>query len=234
MTWWRDIRAVTFDVGGTLIEPRPSVGHIYAAVAAEAGMPDLDPALLNDRFNAAWRTKTRFDYSREAWAELVKRTVCCSPDQCDVVGAFFTRLYAEFGRAGAWKVHDDVRPALEALRGRGIKLAVVSNWDERLRPLLSSLELDVWFESIQVSGEIGFHKPEPRIFLRAANALGVEPSAILHVGDSRVEDLQGATDAGLRAVLIERAQEHRGPGEIGSLMELPVLLRKRSNDDDPS
>ncbi len=41
------IRAVTFDVGGTLIEPWPSVGHVYAEVAARHGVAAIDVATLN-------------------------------------------------------------------------------------------------------------------------------------------------------------------------------------------
>src|SRR5260221_5758478 len=68
------IQAVSFDVGGTLIEPWPSVGHVYAAVAEEAGFGCLDPAKLTAQFAAAWQAQRQFDYSRAAWADMVVRT----------------------------------------------------------------------------------------------------------------------------------------------------------------
>ena len=49
------IQAVTLDVGGTLIEPWPSVGHVYAEIAARFGAPGHAPALLNRQFGEAWR-----------------------------------------------------------------------------------------------------------------------------------------------------------------------------------
>src|SRR5206468_3601936 len=70
----QSIRAVTFDVGGTLIEPWPSVGHIYAEVAARHGMKGLSAVVLNRQFTAAWRARKIFNYARSEWAELVNET----------------------------------------------------------------------------------------------------------------------------------------------------------------
>src|SRR6185436_4619282 len=68
------VRAVTLDVGGTLIQPWPSVGHVYAAVASECGVSGLAPESLNHQFKLAWAARAPFDYSRAAWRELVNRT----------------------------------------------------------------------------------------------------------------------------------------------------------------
>src|ERR1051326_9281154 len=82
------IRAITFDVGGTLIDPWPSVGHVYAAVAAESGLPAYDPAVLNAQFVAAWRAKANFDYSRAAWASLVVSTFAGSEGEFGLMRRF--------------------------------------------------------------------------------------------------------------------------------------------------
>src|SRR5882762_4186463 len=68
------IQAVTFDVGGTLIEPWPSVGHAYAEVAARNGLPGLSPAVLNRRFARAWRALRNFNHRRSEWSTLVDET----------------------------------------------------------------------------------------------------------------------------------------------------------------
>src|ERR1035438_1017740 len=65
------IQAVTFDVGGTLIGVWPSVGHVYAEVAARHGINGLSAVSLNRRFAAAWRAATDFSHSRADWAALV-------------------------------------------------------------------------------------------------------------------------------------------------------------------
>src|SRR5512133_1823564 len=62
------LQAITFDVGGTLLEPWPSVGHVYAEVAARHGLPGLAPEALNRQFHAAWRALPEFHYTRAEWA----------------------------------------------------------------------------------------------------------------------------------------------------------------------
>lgn len=199
------ICAVAFDVGGTLIEPWPSVGHVYAEVARRFSAEPPDPARLNQRFAAAWRARSgRFDYSAAAWAEVVAETFAQSSLARD--RRFFAALYEQFAQAEAWRVFDDVTPTLEWLRGRGFKLAVISNWDTRLRPLLARLRLDGWFDAIVVSAEVGVHKPAREIFTCAARRLGVPVASLLHVGDSAREDLAGARDAGLQALLLDRTR----------------------------
>src|SRR5262245_28296146 len=132
------MHAVTFDVGGTLIEPYPSVGHVYADMAAKHGMPELSPAELNRRFVVAWKSLAGFDYSREGWWRMVNATFAgLVRDQEAPSPAFFAALYDRFAEPIAWRVFDDVLPALESLTMRGLKLGLISNWDERLRPLLA-------------------------------------------------------------------------------------------------
>jgi len=214
------VHAVTFDAGGTLIEPWPSVGHAYAEVAARHGQAQLDPELLNRRFLAAWQERpAAFDYSRAAWAKIVARTLAgLSPLAND--DAYFTELYEHFATAKPWRVYDDVRPTLAALRRQGLKLAVISNWDGRLRPLLHNLGLAPEFDLIVISAEQGIHKPAPEIFARAVAALGVPAAAALHVGDSAEEDLLGARQAGLQALRLDRAAPAPDAHTITCLREL--------------
>jgi putative hydrolase of the HAD superfamily len=213
------IRAVTFDVGGTLIEPWPSVGEIYAWVAARHGIR-VAAEVLNERFAAAWKAKKNFGYTKSDWLVLVNETfagLMTAPSGPD----FFSELYEEFADTAAWRIFDDVRPCLERLRASGVKLGAISNWDERLRPLLKSLALDRYFDAIIMSSEAGFCKPAPEIFRTAANQLMTPPQAILHVGDSRVEDYEGARAAGCQSLLLTRGLAARN-GAIASLDELTL------------
>src|SRR5882762_2931087 len=97
----RQIRAVTFDVGGTLIQPWPSVGHVYAEVAARHGHPEIPPETLNHQFAAAWHAKKNFDHSRSAWLQLVQKTFAGSLDGASVQD-LFTDLYNRFASPEAW------------------------------------------------------------------------------------------------------------------------------------
>jgi putative hydrolase of the HAD superfamily len=213
------IQAVTFDVGGTLIQVWPSVGHVYAEVAAKNGVNGLSPQLLNRRFARAWRAAGSFNHSRRGWARLVDATfrglTKRSPSQ-----TFFDELYARFASQDVWRVFPDVWPTLEALARRGIRLGVISNWDERLRPLLDQLRLTGCFEAIVVSCEVRASKPSPTIFQHAICRLGLPPWAVLHVGDDMAMDVRGARAAGLAALLLKRKAVAGSAGRIRSLREL--------------
>jgi putative hydrolase of the HAD superfamily len=214
-----DIRAVTFDLGGTLIEPWPSVGHLYAEVAARHGWRDLSARQLNRRFAAAWHARPDFEHTRAAWSELVDLTFEGLTDR-PPSRTFFAELYERFNEVDAWRVFEDVVPALEALAGRGVKLGVISNWDERLRPLLLKLKLTDYFAAIVISSEVGCSKPSRVIFERAIQRLGMGAEAILHVGDSLAMDVRGARAAGLHALRLRRQGLAAQPGQIRSLREL--------------
>ncbi|HEU0009025.1 MAG TPA: HAD-IA family hydrolase [Verrucomicrobiae bacterium] len=209
------ITAVTFDVGGTLIEPWPSVGHVYAEVATRWGLAGVTAEALNRGFAAAWQVRRPFDHSRAAWQRLVNQTFAAAgatrpSDAC------FGAIYRRFAETSAWRVFDDAQPALEALAARGLRLGIVSNWDERLRPLLARLGLAKYFRASIISCEAGHLKPDPEIFARAAAELGCEPAVLIHVGDSVQEDAEGARAAGMRAVLIDRSGRHGRHGKAES------------------
>lgn len=197
------IEAVTFDVGGTLITPWPSVGHVYARVAARHGLVDCQPEVLNARFKHAWRSRPAFNHTRAEWAGLVDFAFeIFTPVPPSTT--FFDELYDHFTEATPWHMFEDVLPALGTLKSAGLKLGVISNWDERLHPLLKNLGLDHWFHAVIVSCDVAAPKPAPVIFQRAAAALSVPPDRILHVGDESQADLEGALAAGFRAELLQR------------------------------
>src|SRR5437763_17130776 len=70
----RQIQAVTFDVGGTLIQPWPSVGHVYAEVAAKHGLKNIPVELLNRQFATVWKGLSDFGYTEASWAIVVDAT----------------------------------------------------------------------------------------------------------------------------------------------------------------
>ncbi len=213
------VRAVTFDAGGTLIECWPSVGHLYAEVAARYEGKGFAPDLLNRRFAVAWRGRHDFRHTRREWKELVD-TVFAGLTKRRPSQTFFPELYERFANASAWHVFADVIPALEKLAASGLRLGIISNWDARLRPLLRELKLAPYFDAMVVSCEVGVIKPSPRIFAEAARRLRLPRNAILHVGDSLEMDAQGARAAGLEAWLLARGANPAPAGAITSLLDL--------------
>jgi len=191
-------------------------------VAKRHGFDAPSPAVLNRRFKAAWKAFPEFGHTLADWSALVDATflglVHPPPSQ-----SFFPQLYDRFSQPDAWHLFDDVAPTLASLKARGLRLGIVSNWDDRLRPLLRLLRLDHYFESIVVSCEVGARKPDPRIFEAACAALGSAPSQTLHVGDSREMDYHGAQSAGLQARWLRRGARTRPAEALATLAELNKL-----------
>ncbi len=216
------IRAVSFDVGGTLIDPWPSVGHVYADVARKHGL-DVSAAELDARFAEVWKRRRGFTYSRANWMEIVDLTFA-GLTQVPPSQTFFEEIWARFDQPDAWRIYQDVLPTLKVLGRRGFRLAIISNWDERLRPLLGRLGLSKYFDAIVISVEVGFSKPAPEIFNIAARMLNLPPAAIIHVGDDPEDDFAGARAAGLSALLLDRSGSLPNSDTIRELTALCEIL----------
>jgi len=207
--------AVTLDAAGTLFEVTEPVGATYARIAARHGIR-LPPAEVERRFRAALAAAPPLafpgssparlgDHERAWWYAVVRRAFgagATSP-QFD---ACFTELFDVFAQAAAWRVFPDAPGALRALRARGLRVGVVSNFDGRLLGLLEHLGLAPLVDRTVHSTRVGVAKPDPAIFHVALEALGVPASEALHAGDDVVADVEGALAAGLRAVLIDREE----------------------------
>jgi len=223
------ISAVTFDATHTLIHC-PRLGEIYAQVLSRHGIA-VSPARAGEVVLTVWTElacladpgRDRFTShpggSRGWWHRFLLRVAehLDAPPPSRFAAA---ELYHRFGAAAAWEVYPEVRPTLAALRAKGLRLAVVSNWDERLPLLLERLGLAKSFQAIVCSSEVGVEKPDHRIFRRALERLGVGPEAALHVGDHRLEDVEGAVAAGMHAVQLDRRGGGHGLPDLTSLPEL--------------
>ena len=115
-------------------------------------------------------------------------------------------LKAWHDRHNLWdSVPEGVGAALRALKGAGLRLAVVSNANGTVRQLLDRLGFLDFFVAVVDSGEEGVEKPDPRIFQIALERTGGDPGEVLHVGDIYHVDVVGARAAGLRVVLVDEA-----------------------------
>jgi len=214
------LHAVFFDVGGTLLEVSPSVGHVYAEACRRRGAA-VEPLRLQRAFDEAWMTLSaaipsgtdRYSHLPGGEEEWWDRVSALAFDRCGVAGAQRpdpSELRAVFARPEAWRLFPETRAILETLRSRGIPLGVISNWDSRLPALLRALDLDGYFDSVITSAAVRCEKPHPEIFRQALDALGVAPGRAIHIGDRLEEDYAGARGAGMRALLVDRA-----PGRPG-------------------
>ena len=197
------IRGVLFDWGDTLFSP-PDAAAVIVAAAAERGVP-IGPhearALWADLWEAgktAEELAKGRDLSAEAhrdvWTALFERAHSKVPD-------IATALYERVMDPRAWIPYPDTASTLRALRGRGVKIGIVSNVPRDLRPIFAAAGLADLVDAFTHSFEVGAEKPAPAIFLRACERLGTSPEETLMVGDHPVAD-GGAVAAGLRFHLL--------------------------------
>ncbi len=119
---------------------------------------------------------------------------------------------------------DDVLDTLRALRRAAVRVGVVSDWQKGLLHFCAELGIADLFDAVVASSEVGFQKPDPRLFAVAQRKLGVSPDEILHVGDTAA-DIEGAGAAGFSALLIDRSGASAPEqGRIASLREVLQLV----------
>lgn len=199
------IRWITIDAGGTLLFPHPSVGEIYAEVLTRYGYT-RSPEVLEEAFFRVWKEDVKTcmpavtaESEKERWRGVVNRTFAELSGRVDL-DVLFDDLWDTFCQAERWRVPEKTEETLVQLRSRGYRLAILSNWDERLRPLLKGMELERHFEEIFVSCEVGFEKPDPQLFSMVETCLGATGAEILHIGDSHHHDVLGARSCGWHTV----------------------------------
>ncbi len=128
-------------------------------------------------------------------------------------------------------LYDDVVPTLQHLREADIKLAIVSNWDTPLFPLLERLGIVHYFDTITASHDVRVRsaKPDPHIFEYTLKKVGVTAEETVHVGDTFDADILGAQGVGIRPILLDRdgTQTGRWKETIQSLAELSELVNLR-------
>jgi len=218
------LKAIFFDAAGTLFHLPRGVGYHYALVGQEIGLK-LDSRQLDRAFNTALNAMPRRepvdgprqDDDKDWWRELVDlvlNEVAPSLNELDRDN-FFEIAYEHFAEAGVWELYPEVLEVLEKLSPR-FQLAVVSNFDGRLRMILEQLGVSRFFKYVFLSSELGADKPDPEIFRRALNLIRLELNEVLHVGDDPERDWKAATTAGLSIFELDRKKN--------SLRELLSIL----------
>ena len=224
------MRAVTLDAAGTLITVAEPVGDTYARSAARHGL-HVSSADAETGFRRAMASRPPLAFpdvrgpelrERErAWWYAVVRDALGTTAPRAALDAAFGELFAYYADAAAWRLFPEVPRVLETLRAHGCKLAVVSNFDARLPPLLAALGVTQRIDAIVHSSLVGSAKPDPAIFRAALARLGVAPADTLHVGDEPLGDVAGARSAGLRAALVNR--RGRAPAVPAGVPVVPSL-----------
>ncbi|MGF1541170.1 MAG: HAD-IA family hydrolase [Pleurocapsa sp.] len=213
-------KVIFLDAMGTLFGLKKSVGEIYQAIAIKYGVK-ISPSFIDRAFIASFKTAPPLafssSYSEEKmylaefnwWQKIVRDTF----EKLDTIteftdfSAFFAEVYAYFATERPWYVYPDVIPSLQRWEQKGIELGVISNFDRRLYQVLELLKIKQFFSSITISSEAGFAKPNPKIFHIALQKHHCISQQAWHIGDSLIEDYQGAIAVEIKSFWLNRDQQ---------------------------
>lgn len=224
------VRAVLFDLGGTLVDERDfarwtetaqrlyldfgpdDLAHAYQEVEtevdAEPPMPDREARILD-----FWRRTLARAAGKDVSASTVEKFVA-----------------AHRANPPPYELYSDTRRCLDHLRSERRLLGVVSNStsEARVRQILDRAGILEFFARVVSSGTEGIEKPNPEIFQRAVRRLHVTPSEALFVGNLAYTDVKAAQTAGLWGVWLNREGFGFGvdPPEITSLLEVPLCVQR--------
>jgi putative hydrolase of the HAD superfamily len=220
------VRAVVFDAVGTLLFADPPVTDVYHLAGWQHGSR-LERDEVGRRMRAAFaaseagdglvRQPTSEAQERRRWQQIVAAVF---DDVQDPTGPLFRDLWQHFAQPQHWQLFPDVPLVLSELAARGYRLAIASNFDQRLRTIQAGLPVLAPVEHCFISSQLGFPKPDARFFEAARQQLGLPPEEILLVGDDWTNDILGARAAGWQAIYLDRRGTSGSPEAISTLATL--------------
>jgi len=196
------IEGLIFDLGGTLDADGTPWAERFRNMLAEADLPGLEPGAVKSALEAGERAVLRHPRATElGLEEMVQLHVsaqleCLGAAEAGLMARLRDRFVAETARTLASR-----RSLLERLAGR-LTLAVASNGCGNTRRLLAEAGLEPLFRAIVDSSDVGFWKPDPRIFEPALARLGLPRERVAVVGDRDDRDVEAALAGGLRAAWV--------------------------------
>jgi putative hydrolase of the HAD superfamily len=215
------MRAVLFDSGGVLMQP---IGGRWNPRAdfeeiLHSHFPLLTDAQLaaaidvgNDWMQSATATPAYDDFHR-----IILRYLDIEP-----TATLLADLTRPVDPRTILETFPDVRPTLLALRQRGVRMAVVSDAWAELPQLHTALGLDGFFEAYAISELLGCHKPDPRMYRHASDALGLPPGDCLFLDDDP-EYVAAAIDLGYEGRAVLRRGDPSGAA-VNAIRTLDEIL----------
>jgi putative hydrolase of the HAD superfamily len=234
------VRAVVFDFYGTLARFADTSAANYVTVFAAHGYhPERE--LLDGYYSrydgVAHGEHSVSEQAYEAWVRLRLRdlTDACGVSEPHAEG-LIDALRASDG--GAMVAYPESAPTLSSLRAAGLAVGVCSNWGWELNAFLDEVGLLGLVDVAVTSARAGARKPHPDIYGASIDALSVDPSEVVFVGDSWEPDVRGPRRLGMTAVHVWRAEERpgveppaleRGDHRVGDLHGvLPIVAALRA------
>ena len=213
-----------FDAAETLFTTRGSVGEIYGSIARLYGSKasiDAIQAAFARQFRGAGPLSQ--EDQKRWWKDVVHR-VFSEVGMVDNFDLFFEQVYDRFRDSQGWILFPETIEVLTEVKKLSLKLGVISNFDDRAYSVMRSLNILQFFDSVTLSSETGYCKPDREIFDAAVRSLGVPASEVLLVGDSLHDDVEAAMNAGLPAVLVDRRGRHASAEHVARISSLKEVL----------
>lgn len=210
-----EIKAVFFDLDGTLRHSVPSGGQVFTDYVMTLGLPVNDEARLRalrwEHLYWANSVDLRDDLlahsgeTEKFWIEYSRRRLIALGASPQLAGEFAVKASVHMGEFYRPEsvVPDDVRRALPQLKQEGYILGVISNRDKPFRDVLQEHDIDRFFDFSLAAGEVNTFKPDPGVFEHALQRLSLSPKEAVYVGDNYYADVVGSRRAGLKPVLYD-------------------------------
>ena len=209
------IKAVFFDLDGTLRHSVPSGGEVFTDYVITLGLRVNEESRLRAlRWEHLYWANSEdlrddllahsFDTER-FWIEYSRRRLIAlgaSPQWAREYAAKTSVHMGEFYKPESI-IPEDVRRALPQLKEAGYILGVISNRDKPFQDVLQDHGISEFFDFSLAAGEINIFKPEPGVFEHALQQVNVAPKETVYVGDNYYADVVGARRAGLQPILYD-------------------------------
>lgn len=222
-------RAVFFDFGGTLCHSLADILPVFRVAASRAQVKVQWEQYLRaneECWNELWPEAPRLVGKTPSFADRVheialRRTGFVGPAEP------FISYIREEATSPRWHVpFPETVATLTQLRAQGIPVHVVSGHVDYLPVILANLGWSTFFDTVTFTQEVGFQKPDPRVFRFALKRAHQEPEGAVFVGDSWEADYLGASGVGMTAIWLNRTRQP-APGpcrQISTLSEVLPLL----------
>ena len=231
------VRLITFDVTNTILKVIGSPSIQYSAAAKRCGV-DVSVGDLEMIYPREFKLhKQKFPHygitqgltSRDWWTIFVKNVFAKAgyKGTDETLNSVVCTLYDNFKAGKNWEVLPNSNEILHQLRNEGFRLAVISNFDERLSNTLEVHGLREYFEFLVTSAEAKADKPSPLIYQYALTKAKLSAEQCLHVGDDLQNDFLGARSVGMHSILVDRLgkyKNHPGTADIDKRLIVDSLL----------
>lgn len=230
-------RAISFDVGYTLVEPREEAQLVVQRFVATLGIAPTHEQLIaayeraeklyrhnyNQPLNDTWASDARIREFFEGYYVQLLGDLGIP----DTERSHARTIIEHYLEPSNWRVYPGVYETLQELRRRGFRIGIASDWGTDLRRLLVELDFLPLLDWAVISGGVGHAKPSPAFYNMVVRRSGMPADLVLHVGDNYRADVLGARTAGMDAVLIDwscRPLPRLDVPVLSSLTELLDLL----------